>query len=342
MRCSRPNRMADPVPCPGWTIRISSTFTKTSRAGGPGRFSTTKMAIPASLASAIAYAQTSMMPDQCCKVPRAAAHFMIDAGQGPPACSSVGQHRANVGLGNGRAIHNGVAVKPPHGLATADAAHVVFDGIAGHDRLAKLALVDGEKINRARFFGAFDRQDADDASGLCHGFDHHHPGIDRPLGKMTRKRRLVDRHVLDPDTAVVAPDIDDPVDQQHRIAMRKRLEDGIDVHDLKSDRCLHQSRPSPFESAVPSRTKRSTATISRNHCLVGFAQLPPPRPFSGLSSLTALIAVTTAPSPMRRWLLIPTLAPSATLSPIVRLPASPIWAASRQCLPIVTLWPIWT
>ena len=32
--------------------------------------------------------------------------------------------------------------------------------------------------------------------------------------------------------------------------------------------------------------------------------------------------------------MIPTLAPSATLSPIVRLPASPIWAASRQCRPI--------
>ena len=31
---------------------------------------------------------------------------------------------------------------------------------------------------------------------------------------------------------------------------------------------------------------------------------------------------------------MPTFAPSATLSPIVRLPASPIWAASRQCLPI--------
>jgi len=38
---------------------------------------------------------------------------------------------------------------------------------------------------------------------------------------------------------------------------------------------------------------------------------------------------------------MPTLAPSATLSPIVRLPASPIWAASRQSLPMVTLWPIW-
>ena len=39
-----------------------------------------------------------------------------------------------------------------------------------------------------------------------------------------------------------------------------------------------------------------------------------------MSSFTALIAVTWAPSPIFRWLLIPALAPSATLSPIVRLP----------------------
>ncbi len=61
--------------------------------------------------------------------------------------------------------------------------------------------------------------------------------------------------------------------------MRERLEDLIDIHELKSDRCLlHHSRPSPFGSAELSRTRRSTATISRNHCLVGFAKKPPQRP----------------------------------------------------------------
>ena len=47
-RCSRPNRMADPLPCPGCTIKIWSIFTKTSRAGGPGRFNAMKTAILAS------------------------------------------------------------------------------------------------------------------------------------------------------------------------------------------------------------------------------------------------------------------------------------------------------
>src|SRR6476469_8394285 len=107
--------------------------------------------------------------------------------------------------------------------------------------------------------------------------------------------------------------------------MRKRLEDIVDVNELEPDRCfLHHSRPSPFGSAVPLCTRRSTAIISLNHCLVGFAKNPPQRPLGGMSSLTPLMAVTWAPSPILRWLLMPTLAPSATLSPIVRLPARPI------------------
>src|ERR1700676_3488768 len=260
-----------------------------------------------------------------------------------PDRASVAQHRADIGLGNRGAVDDGVAVKPPHGRGAADAAHVVFDGIAGHHRLAEFALVDGEKINRARLVGAFDRLDADHAGGLRHGLDHHHAGIDRAVGKVTEKRGLVVGDVLDADARVIGADIEHPIDQQHRIAVRQRLEDLIDIHERESDRCLlHHSRPSPLGDAVLSRTRRSSATISRNHCLVGLAKKPPQRPLAGMSSLTALIAVTWAPSPMCTWLLIPTLAPSATLSPIVRLPASPIWAASRQCRPMVTLWPIWT
>src|SRR5580698_5062890 len=101
------------------------------------------------------------------------------------AFSSVRQHRADVGFGDGDAAYLGVAVKPPHGLAAANRAHVVFDGIAGQDRLAKLAFVDGQKIHRAWLFGALDRLDADYARGLRHGLDHHHAGIYRAVRKVT-------------------------------------------------------------------------------------------------------------------------------------------------------------
>src|SRR5437879_2647206 len=113
---------------------------------------------------------------------------------------------------------------------------------------------------------------------------------------MPKDARFVEGDVLDADTAVVGPDVDHPVDQEHRIAMRQRFQDVLDRDDIEPDRCfLHYSCPSPL-SAEPSRTRRSTATISRNHCLVGLAKWPPQRPLGGMSSFTALIAVTWAPS----------------------------------------------
>src|SRR5436190_5996898 len=88
--------------------------------------------------------------------------------------SSVGQHRADIGFRHDLSVDLGIAMEPPHGLAPADAAHVVLDGVTGTHRLSELALVDGEEIHRARLVRAFHRFDADDASGLRHGLDHHH------------------------------------------------------------------------------------------------------------------------------------------------------------------------
>ncbi len=56
---------------------------------------------------------------------------------------SVGQHGTHIRLGNDRAVDLGITMKPPHGLAPRDAAHVIFDGVARQNRLAELALVDG-------------------------------------------------------------------------------------------------------------------------------------------------------------------------------------------------------
>src|SRR6185312_7580688 len=74
---------------------------------------------------------------------------------------SVGEHRADVGLCHDDTLHLRLTVKPPHGVAAAERSHVIFNGVAGHYRLAELALVDGEEIDRARLLGALDRLDAD-------------------------------------------------------------------------------------------------------------------------------------------------------------------------------------
>src|SRR5579872_5668937 len=60
--------------------------------------------------------------------------------------ASVGQHGADISLGNDGAIDLGVPMEPPHRLPPRDAAHVILDGVAGQDGLAKLALVDGQEI----------------------------------------------------------------------------------------------------------------------------------------------------------------------------------------------------
>src|SRR6185436_17074074 len=120
----------------------------------------------------------------------------------------------HIRFGDGRAIHPGIAVKPPHRLAPTDAAHVVFDRIARHYGFTKLALVDGEKIDRAGFFGTGYGEDADHAGRLRHRLDHHDTRINRIFRKMAEERHFAESDVLDADAAVVGPDVDDAIDQQ--------------------------------------------------------------------------------------------------------------------------------
>src|SRR3979409_1905226 len=60
------------------------------------------------------------------------------------ATSCVGDHGADLGLGDQLSGDLGLAAEPPHGLALGQLLHVVLDCIARHDRLAEFGLVDGE------------------------------------------------------------------------------------------------------------------------------------------------------------------------------------------------------
>src|SRR4029450_9684906 len=63
----------------------------------------------------------------------------------------------------------------------------------------------------------------------------------RVSGKVALEMRLVDRHVLDANAMLVAPDIDHPIDHQKRITVRQHFQDDRDVgrlercHDLVHD-----------------------------------------------------------------------------------------------------------
>ncbi len=55
------------------------------------------------------------------------------------------------------------------------------------------------------------------------------PGMIGWPGKVALKERLVDRDVLDADDPLAVLDLDDPIDQQERIAMRQDVQDRADV-----------------------------------------------------------------------------------------------------------------
>src|SRR5215475_8089157 len=76
------------------------------------------------------------------------------------AASPVRDHGGDLGLGDELARHLGLAAVPPHLPALRDLAHVVFDGVARHHRLAEFRLVDGEEVDVLRAPGA-ERHDAD-------------------------------------------------------------------------------------------------------------------------------------------------------------------------------------
>ena len=128
------------------------------------------------------------------------------------------------------AVDPGLAAEPPHGPALVHLRHVEAHLVAGGDRLAELALVDGheEHLLGAQLVGP-DVAAADRARRLRHALDQQHAGEDRQSGKVAHELRLVGGDVLDADAGFVAVDLDDAVDHQERIAVRQQLQQRLDI-----------------------------------------------------------------------------------------------------------------
>src|SRR3546814_1968464 len=74
-----------------------------------------------------------------------------------------------------------------------------------------------------------ERFDCEDPRRLRQRLDDEDAGHDRPAGEMPREEALVDRHRLDRRDPLIGDDLLDPVDEQHRIAMRQRRHHPLDV-----------------------------------------------------------------------------------------------------------------
>src|SRR5690606_3248204 len=240
----------------------------------------------------------------------------------------------NYGFGDLRAINYGFAGKFPDAAALLQLRDVQFQLVAWNHGLAELGGIDGHEIDdrrrtRARIV------DADRACRLCHRLDDEHAGHDRLVRKMTLEVRLVHRHVLDADGRVVAIHLNDPVNQQKRVAVRQQPHQlgNIDTFQ-RLGRVLYHRFYFPFR--FPSARLRKAA-ISRNACRMGCAGDPAQRSPAGMSCITPLPAASCARSPIVMWSAMPTRPPSITISPIVTDPDMPVFPAITQERPIFTL-----
>ena len=95
-------------------------------------------------------------------------------------------------------------------------------------RPAELHVIDRHEVDDL-VLRVVERAHQEHPAHLGHRFDDQHAGHDRMPGKMTLEEGLVDRHVLEPDHALVAVHFHDPVDQEERIAVGHDLQDLADV-----------------------------------------------------------------------------------------------------------------
>src|SRR5215471_8601390 len=145
------------------------------------------------------------------------------------AGSQVVDDRANLAFSDYLAGNLGFTAVPPHVPAPRGLGHVVFDSVAWTDWLAEFCLVDGEKIGSCSRSLPTKHLHADNAGGLGHALDQQDARKYRVTRKMALELRFVGGYVLDSNCEIVAPNGDDAVDHQERIAVRNGAQYARDI-----------------------------------------------------------------------------------------------------------------
>ena len=170
----------------------------------------------------------------------------------------VRDHRGEFAFGRDFAVEQG----PPGELADAGPLLEELDfepeEDARLDRLPELHVVDRHEINELAGAGEAERLDREHACGLRQRFDLKHAGHDRPSREMPLEELLVHRHRLDRDDALFRIEAFDPVDQQHRIAMRQRRHHPLDVERADGGACRLVGQRLAALRLLLSRRRRSS------------------------------------------------------------------------------------
>ena len=96
--------------------------------------------------------------------------------------------------------------------------------IAGNDRTAETRFVDAAEEEELLFAIGHVAQ-AEDCRALSHGLDDQHARHDRVTREVSLEELFVRGDVLQTDDPLPVFDLDNAIDQQHRVAMRQEFHD---------------------------------------------------------------------------------------------------------------------
>src|SRR5690606_6606840 len=134
----------------------------------------------------------------------------------------------HLGFAHGLALDVGDAAHPAGAALELDHLELKTKLVSGRHRAAELHAVDRHEVHHLRF-RVIEVVHQEHSAGLRHSLDDQHTGHDRVPREVALEERLVDGDVLDADNSTVGLDLDDPIDQEERVAMRDHLHDLGDI-----------------------------------------------------------------------------------------------------------------
>ncbi len=130
-------------------------------------------------------------------------------------------------FGDDLTVNGGDALHLRHGVFEAEHLHLNAKLIARHDRPAEFSFFDGSEKHDLAASVRSERA-YKDAGYLRHGLYNEHARHNGIAGKMADEVRLVDGDILDPDDRIIG-DFHDSVDHQHRITVRQKRSDFLNI-----------------------------------------------------------------------------------------------------------------
>src|SRR2546421_1828469 len=147
----------------------------------------------------------------------------------------VHQHELDIGLARQLFPNKSLAPDMPGAAFYPHRHRLQQQLIARHHRVAHLDLVHREQDRQLA--GVFQLLAQQYAAELRHGLYDQDPGHDRRAGIMSLEEDVVEGDVLDPDRPLIPFDLQNAIDEQHRVAVRQ---DALDAPDVERRLALDQ------------------------------------------------------------------------------------------------------